>query len=136
MIRLTRRYEFSASHRLHSKQLDETANRQIYGKCNNPFGHGHNYVVEVSVKGRVDPQTGLAVELEALDNLVKRTVIERIDHRNLNEEVSEFGSLVPTTENLAVVIDQRLRSAWPADFPRLEKIRIAETERNIFELNG
>jgi 6-pyruvoyltetrahydropterin/6-carboxytetrahydropterin synthase len=136
MIRLTRRYGFSASHRLHSQQLDETANRQIYGKCNNPFGHGHNYVVEVSVKGRVDPETGLAVELSALDNLVKRIVIEPFDHRNLNEEVSEFGSLVPTTENLAVVIDQRLRAAWPAGFPRLEKIRIAETERNIFEVNG
>ena len=136
MIQLTRRYEFSASHRLHSAELDERTNQEIYGKCNNPYGHGHNYVVEVTVKGPVDPHTGLAVELGALDSIVKQTVIEPFDHRNLNEEVPEFQTLVPTTENVVLVIEQRLRSAWPEAFPRLEKIRIAETERNIFQVNG
>lgn len=141
MIELTRRYQFSASHRLHSSRLTEEENRRLYGKCNNPHGHGHNYVLEVRVRGPVDAQSGCAGRLAVLDRLVRERVLEAFDHRNLNTQVEEFrGDLVPTTENLARVIRQRLSAAWPQAFPggwpRLKKIRIAETERNIFELDG
>lgn len=138
MIQLTRRYRFSASHRLHAKGLADEANREIYGKCNNPFGHGHNYEIEVTVRGEVDPETGRVVDLEDLDRLVRTEVTGPFEHRNLNEEVPEFEALVPTTENLGVVIDRRLRSAWADAFrgsaPALERVRIYETERNIFEV--
>jgi 6-pyruvoyltetrahydropterin/6-carboxytetrahydropterin synthase len=138
IVHLTRRYAFSASHRLHSTQLSDEANREVYGKCNHPFGHGHNYEVEVTVGGKVDEQTGRVVDLEDLDRLVQKTVREPFEHRNLNEEVEEFKTLVPTTENLAVVVEQRLQHAWKETFPgmepRLKRVRIYETARNIFEI--
>ncbi|MCZ2078365.1 MAG: 6-carboxytetrahydropterin synthase [Bryobacterales bacterium] len=138
MIRVTRRYRFSASHRLHAEVLSDEENRALYGKCNNPFGHGHNYVLEISVRGPVDPVTGRAVNLEALDSLVHRWAVEAFDRRNLNTEISEFRGIVPTTENLGREIYRRLNANWqsafPAGQPTLEKVRIAETERNIFEI--
>jgi 6-pyruvoyltetrahydropterin/6-carboxytetrahydropterin synthase len=138
MIVLTRRYPFAASHRLHSRQLSDEENRRVFGKCNNPFGHGHNYVLEVSVRGPVDARSGLAVNLGALDALVRGQVLDAFDHRNLNSDVDDFAGLVPTTENLALAIHRRLRSGWEqalgGAWPELEKIRIAETERNIFEV--
>jgi 6-pyruvoyltetrahydropterin/6-carboxytetrahydropterin synthase len=136
-VTLTRRYRFSASHRLHSAQLSKQENERVYGKCNNPFGHGHDYVLDVSVTGSIESSTGRIVDLDTLDRLVRERVLGPFEHRNLSVEVPEFKALVPTTENLAVEIDRRLRQAWPADFngtsPRLEKIRIQETPRNIFE---
>jgi 6-pyruvoyltetrahydropterin/6-carboxytetrahydropterin synthase len=138
MIRLTRRYQFSASHRLHSSALSEPENDRIYGKCNNPYGHGHNYEVEITVTGPIDPETGRVVDLADLDALVQDQVVARFDHRNLNEEIMEFERLVPTTENLGVVIDGRLRGEWHRAFPEtgpaLERVRIYETARNIFEI--
>jgi 6-pyruvoyltetrahydropterin/6-carboxytetrahydropterin synthase len=138
MIRVTRRYRFSASHRLHTPSLDDAENQALYGKCNNPFGHGHNYVVDVSVRGPVDPQTGRAVNTETMDRLVQRLAVEAFDRRNLNSEIPEFGDLVPTTENLGREIHRRLSAEWqrvfPGGLPALEKVRIAETERNIFEI--
>ena len=138
MIQLTRRYQFSASHRLHSDDLSEAENERVFGKCNNPYGHGHNYEVEVTVKGEVDQATGCVVNLSDLDTLVLEQVVVPFDHRNLNEEIAEFQRLVPTTENLGVVIDRRLREAWPCAFPgaapKLERVRILETPRNIFEI--
>ena len=135
---LTRRYHFSASHRLHSNRISDEANQELYGKCNNPYGHGHNYEVEVTVSGPVDSRTGRVADIEHLDALVKTHVAEPFDHRNLNEEVAEFEQLVPTTENLGVIIDRRLRAAWTTAFPErtpaLERVRIYETARNIFEL--
>lgn len=136
MITVTRRYAFAASHRLNSKLLSDAENDRVYGKCNNPFGHGHNYVVDVSVRGPVDARTGLAVNLAELDRYVRERVVERYDHRNLNEDVADFASLVPTTENLGVVVERRLREEWPWAEPKLEKIRIAETDRNIFEVES
>ena len=140
MIQVTRRYQFAASHRLHSPQLSDERNRELYGKCNNPYGHGHNYAIEISVRGPVDVRTGRAVDPGALDRLVEAEVLGRFDHRNLNAEIAEFGALVPTSENLGIEIDRRLRARWrtvfPGEWPRLEKIRIAETERNIFEVTG
>jgi 6-pyruvoyltetrahydropterin/6-carboxytetrahydropterin synthase len=139
MIRVTRRYEFSASHRLHAGSLTEEENRRLYGKCNNPFGHGHNYVLEVSVRGPVDSRSGRAVDPAALDSLVSERVIQALDHKNLNQQIEAFDRIVPTTENLGLLIHDRLKQAWPAVFPgpwpQLEKVRIAETERNIFEVN-
>jgi 6-pyruvoyltetrahydropterin/6-carboxytetrahydropterin synthase len=139
VIRVTRRYEFSASHRLHADSLTEDENRRLYGKCNNPFGHGHNYVLEVSVRGPVDTRSGRAVDPAALDRLVSERVIRAFDHKNLNQQIEDFEGIVPTTENLGLLIHERLKQAWPDVFsgswPQLEKVRIAETARNIFEVN-
>jgi 6-pyruvoyltetrahydropterin/6-carboxytetrahydropterin synthase len=120
--------------------LTENENRQLYGKCNNPFGHGHNYVVEVSACGPTDERTGLAVETSRLDELVLSEVLIPFGHRNLNVDVGCFASLVPTSENLAVEICRRLKSKWsvtfPGQWPKLERVRIAETPRNIFEIEA
>jgi len=139
VFRVTRRYGFAASHRLHAPSLDEETNRRLYGKCNNPFGHGHNYVLEVSARGPLDG-AGRAVDVMALDRLVAREVIAPFEHRNLNTDVDSFERVVPTSENLAAEICRRLKDSWPAEFPGewpiLEKVRIAETARNIFEINA
>lgn len=138
MIRLTRRYRFSASHRLHSARLSESENRQVYGKCNSPYGHGHDYVLEVSLGGPVDEKTGRVVSIESLDRLVGEQILRAFDHKNFNVEVPEFAEVPPTTENLAYEIRRRLRENWPAAFPgtppTLERIRVHETGRNIFEI--
>ncbi len=140
MIRVSRRYGFSATHRLHSSELSEEENRAVYGKCNNPNGHGHNYEVEITVAGPVDPVTGRAVSLADLDALAAREIVEPLRYRNLNEEVAAFRAAVPTTENLAAELERRLRLSWAAAFPsglpKLEKIRIWETERNICEVES
>ena len=140
MIRVTRRYEFSASHRLHAPGLTAEENRRLYGKCNNPFGHGHNYVLEVSVRGPVEARSGRAVDPAALDRLVRDRVIRVFDHKNLNEQIEAFERVVPTSENLGLLIHRRLKEGWPEVFPgqwpQLEKVRIAETPRNIFEVGG
>jgi 6-pyruvoyltetrahydropterin/6-carboxytetrahydropterin synthase len=129
-IELGRRYRFAASHRLHTPQLSEEENGRVYGKCSNPFGHGHNYVVEVSVSGEVDPATGMIANLADLDGFVERQIIEPFDHRYLNEEVAAFRKTVPTTENLCIEIFQRLKTFPKA---RLERVRIQETGNNSFE---
>ena len=138
MIRVTRRYRFSASHRLHAPSLGDAENRELYGKCNNPYGHGHNYDLEVSVNGPVDGRSGRAVDIPLLDELVRRQVIEPFDHANLNEQVEAFRAEVPTSENLGREVIRRLKQNWraafPGEWPRLEKVCIAETSRNIFEV--
>jgi 6-pyruvoyltetrahydropterin/6-carboxytetrahydropterin synthase len=137
-VRVTRRYRFSASHRLHTPALDEARNSAIYGKCNNPYGHGHDYLLEVTIAGEPDAVTGRLAPLQDLDRFVERVILKAVAHRNLNTEVAEFSMLVPTTENLAAVVAARLAEAWPAAFAaraaRLEKVRIHETKRNIFEV--
>lgn len=137
-VRLTRRYSFAASHRLHSPVLTDEENRETYGKCNNPYGHGHNYDVELTVCGPVDWLTGRVVDLAALDRLAKEQFLAPFSYRYLNEEVDAFLGRVPTTENLAVEVDRRLRAVWSEAFApgevRLEKIRIRETDRNICEI--
>lgn len=129
-MRLSSRYRFAAAHRLDTPALTPEQNRRLYGKCNNPYGHGHDYVVEVTVEGPVDP-TGQVVNRQALDRLVRSAAVDALEHKDLNRDVPEFANLVPTTENLAAVIRQRLERAWtlPA---RLVRIRIAETDRNSF----
>ncbi|HEV3218818.1 MAG TPA: 6-carboxytetrahydropterin synthase [Candidatus Acidoferrales bacterium] len=132
-VTLTRRYSFAASHRLHSAKLNEAENQRIYGKCNNPYGHGHNYIIEVTLGGPVDPATGMIANLGDLDYYVHRHVLEDFDHRYLNEEIDAFKSTVPTTENLCIDIYNRLK-----DFPgaHLERVRIEETSKNSFEYSG
>ena len=130
---LSRRYRFSASHRLHSEQLGEEENWRVYGKCNNPYGHGHNYVVEVAVSGPVNPMTGMIANLADLDAFVEREVIEPFDHKYLNEEIAEFVASVPTTENVCIEIFNRL-SRFPQ--ARLERVRVEETGSNSFEYLG
>ena len=129
-VYLSRRYRFAASHRLHSPALSEAENRRIYGKCNNPYGHGHNYTLEVTLSGAVDPATGMVANLGDLDPFVERQVLETFDHRNMNEEIETFRNKVPTTENLCVEIFHRLRG-FP--FAHLERVHIEETSKNSFE---
>jgi 6-pyruvoyltetrahydropterin/6-carboxytetrahydropterin synthase len=134
IVRLSRRYGFPASHRLHSPNLTDEENRETYGKCDNPHGHGHNYEVELTVRGTVDPVTGRVVDLGLLDSLVEKTILTPFRHRNLNQEVAAFRTIVPTTENLGLEVTRRLREAWPETFASLEKVRIWETDRNICEI--
>lgn len=132
-IALGRRYRFAASHRLHSSKLSEEQNWRVYGKCNNPYGHGHNYVVEILVSGNVHPATGMIVNLAELDCFVQREVIDAFDHKSLNEDVPAFREQVPTTENVCIEIFQRLKH-----FPlaKIERVRIEETSNNAFEYAG
>jgi 6-pyruvoyltetrahydropterin/6-carboxytetrahydropterin synthase len=132
-IELGRRYHFAASHRLHSPALSEEENCRIYGKCNNPFGHGHNYVVEVLVSGKIDPATGMIANLADLDGFVEREILDPFDHKSLNEDVAAFDAVVPTTENVCIEIFRRLKT-----FPnaKLERVRVQETSNNSFEYAG
>jgi 6-pyruvoyltetrahydropterin/6-carboxytetrahydropterin synthase len=130
-ISLTRRYHFSASHRLYSPALSEAENEQLYGKCCNPHGHGHNYVVEAAFTGPIDAQTGMIANLGELDPFVEREVIEVFDYKYLNEEIAAFRDSVPTTENLVREIYRRLEK-----FPgaRLDRVLVEETSNNSFEM--
>ncbi|MGA8430954.1 MAG: 6-carboxytetrahydropterin synthase [Candidatus Sulfotelmatobacter sp.] len=130
---LTRRYMFSASHRLHSEVMSAVENRDTYGKCNNPYGHGHNYVLEVTVNGPVDERTGMVCNLMDLDRFVENEVLSRYDRENLNMR-PEFASQVPTTENLCVEIFQILQQGF--HLAHLERVRIGETMMNSFEFAG
>jgi len=130
---LTRRYLFSASHRLHCPEMSAQENQAVYGKCNNPHGHGHNYSVEVTVAGRVDPRTGMVCNLVDLDSFVHEKILERFGHQNLNT-LEEFQETVPTTENLCVgvfeILERDFRHA------QVDKVRIEETMLNSFEYAG
>jgi 6-pyruvoyltetrahydropterin/6-carboxytetrahydropterin synthase len=130
---LTRRYMFSASHRLHSEAMSEAENVATYGKCNNPYGHGHNYTLEVTVSGPVDEGTGMICNLVDLDDFVHGEILERFDHENLNQ-LSEFAANVPTTENLCLVIYDILQRGFQQ--AHLERVRFEETMMNAFEYWG
>jgi 6-pyruvoyltetrahydropterin/6-carboxytetrahydropterin synthase len=129
---LSRRYRFSASHRLHSEQMSDAENRATYGKCNNPHGHGHNYVLEVTVSGLVDGN-GMVCNLVDLDKCVDREVVARFDLENLNMS-PEFAASVPTTENLCAVIYDILKREFTQ--AHLEKVRLEETMMNSFEYHA
>jgi len=130
---LTRRYRFSASHRLHSTEMSADENRVTYGKCNNPHGHGHNYALEVTVSGQVDQSTGMVCNLVELDGFVEREVLSRYHLENLNT-LQEFAQQVPTTENLSVEIFEILRRGFY--HAHLERVRLEETMMNSFEYAG
>ena len=130
---LTRRYLFSASHRLHSPEMSAAENLATYGKCNNPHGHGHNYALEVTVSGQVDETTGMVCNLVDLDQCVNREVMSRYDLENLNTR-KEFAVTVPTTENLCIEIFEILQRGFP--HAHLERVRLEETMMNSFEYTG
>jgi len=131
-VELHRRYHLSASHRLHSDAYTLEQNRAVFGKCNNPYGHGHNYVIEVAMSGPVDPATGMMTNLADLDAFANKELIAHFDHQNLNT-LADFQTLVPSTENLCIVVFGIF-----AQYPhaRLERIRIEETGNNSFEYSG
>jgi len=127
---LSRRYRLSASHRLHTDTFSDKRNREVYGKCNNPHGHGHNYVIEVTVGGPVDPETGMVCNLPDLDQCVQQQIVDRFDHTNLNLDPL-FQNRVPTTENLCIDVYQILAKAF--DKAQLVRVRVEETNNNSFE---
>lgn len=130
---LTRRYWFSASHRLHCDAMSAEENLAVYGKCNNPHGHGHNYALEITVTGPVDSKTGMVCNLADLDAYVKEQILERFDHQNLNT-LAEFQTTVPTTENVCVALYNVLEKGFR--HARVEKVRMEETMFNSFEYAG
>lgn len=138
MVSLTRRYRFSASHRLHNEVLSAEENSRVFGKCNSPYGHGHNYIVEVTVRGPVDAATGMVMDLGMLDQAVEKEVVDRFDHTYLNLDVPNFHGKVPTTENLCVEIYNLLRAKLNGrkGGAQLEKVRLEETSSNSFEYSG
>jgi len=133
-VYLTRKAEFSASHLYHNPQFSAEENRRIFGKCNNPNGHGHNYVLEVTVKGQVDATTGFVVDLKLLKDLMHQEVLDALDHRFLNKEIPEFFTLIPTTENLALVCWQRLVPKLIT--AQLHRVRIYETPELFADFYG
>ena len=137
MVYLTRRYRFSASHRLHNDALTAEENARVYGKCNNPYGHGHNYALEVTVMGPINAETGMVYDLAALDRTVEQEVLERFDHTHLNLDVDNFRTSVPTTENLCIEIFNLLRDKLNGDGPaHLKRVRLEQTSSNSFEYEG
>ncbi|HWF48019.1 MAG TPA: 6-carboxytetrahydropterin synthase [Bryobacteraceae bacterium] len=138
MITLTRRYRFPASHRLHSPELGDARNAELYGKCNNPYGHGHDYVLEISVGGEIDPATGLLLRVSQLDRLVEEKVLRLFSHRFINKDVPEFHTLAPTTENVALyianVLEQNLDAYIHGRGTWLSRVHLRETDRNGFEV--
>jgi 6-pyruvoyltetrahydropterin/6-carboxytetrahydropterin synthase len=135
---ITRRYRFSASHRLHAPELSAAENARLYGKCNNPFGHGHDYELQVTATGEIDDRTGRILPLAKLDQLVEDQILRLFSYRNVNLDVPQFERLVPTTENMVLVIADLLERNWSAYLgqtsARLSRVHIQETGRNGFEL--
>ena len=134
MVYLTRKAEFSASHFYHNPEFSSEENRRIFGKCNNPHGHGHNYTLEVTVKGDVDRRSGFVVDLKELKETMNREVIELVDHRFLNKEVPEFQSAIPTTENLAIAIWKWLQPKFTV--AQLHRVRLYETPDLFVDFYG
>ena len=134
MVYLTRKAEFSASHFYNNPKLSPEENQRIFGKCNNPHGHGHNYTLEVTVAGEVDEHSGFVMDLKKLKDLMNREVIDGLDHRHLNKEVTEFRDKIPTTENLAIAIWNRL--AGKLNEARLHRVRLYETDDLFVDVYG
>ena len=130
-VAVYRREHFNAAHRLHNPEWDEQTNQRVFGKCNNPHYHGHNYELEVKVTGVPDPQTGYVIDMKVLSDLIQDKIVDRFDHRNLNLDVPEFAELNPSAENIAIVIYQLLRPEIEDRFDLM--IRLYETPRNFVE---
>jgi len=131
---VTARLTFSAAHRLHNPKYDAAWNRTTYDKCDNPGGHGHNYTIQVSVRGRIDPETGMVIDLKRLKDIVSERVVDLVDHRNLNEDVAFLRGIIPTAENLARVFWQQIAPA--IDHGELHEIVLQETEKNSVSYRG
>jgi 6-pyruvoyltetrahydropterin/6-carboxytetrahydropterin synthase len=133
-VAITRRVMFCASHRLHCNDLSDAQNKDLFGKCNNPNGHGHNYVLDVTVQGEVDAKTGMVMNLSELKKVINDAVMEKFDHKHLNLDVAEFKTLNPTSENVAVVIWRLLQPKLPSGL--LHEVKLYETENNIAIYRG
>jgi 6-pyruvoyltetrahydropterin/6-carboxytetrahydropterin synthase len=131
---VTARLTFSAAHRLHNPKYDAAWNRTTYDKCDNPGGHGHNYTIQVSVRGRIDPETGMVIDLKRLKDIVSERVVDLVDHRNLNEDVAFLRGIIPTAENLARAFWQQIAPA--VDHGELHEIVLQETEKNSVSYRG
>ncbi len=131
---VTRRMTFSAGHRLHNDALSAEENRQIYGKCNNPNGHGHNFTVEVTVAGEIDPRTGMVFNLRDLKNFMVEVIEVGLDHKNLNLDVPAFKEVIPTAENIASVVWTMLAARLPQG--ALHEVKLVETENNFVTYRG
>ncbi len=134
MVYVTRRETFSASHRLYNKSFSDEKNNEIYDKCNNYYGHGHNYILEVIVAGEINPETGYVLDLKILKNIIRENVISKVDHKHLNFEVEFMKDKIPTTENLAVAIWEQLENKIPSG--KLYSVKLFETENNYVEYKG
>ena len=130
-VAVFRKEHFNAAHRLHNPEWSDEKNEAVFGKCNNPNFHGHNYEIIIQVTGEVNPETGFVIDMKVLGSLVKEFVLDRFDHRNLNLDVEEFQNLNPSAENIAIVIHSILRTKIDAELAL--KIRLYETERNFVE---
>ena len=130
-IAVIRVEHFNAAHRLYRKDWSDEKNREVFGLCSNPLYHGHNYYLEVKVSGEIDPETGYVIDLKILKDIIRDEVLEKFDHKNLNEDTEEFQNLNPTAENIAVVIYNKLRARLDSNYEI--KVRLSETERNIVE---
>jgi 6-pyruvoyltetrahydropterin/6-carboxytetrahydropterin synthase len=133
-VTVTRRLTFNAAHRVHNPALSDEENEALFGKCNNPNWHGHNYELEVSVSGPIDPRTGYVMDLARVKEIVQREIIQHVDHRNLNLEVPFMKGIIPTTENIAVAFWRVLEGRMTAG--RLQRIRLWETENHYVEYSG
>ena len=133
-MKVCRRVNFNAAHRLYRKDWSDEKNDAVFGKCNNPNFHGHNYIMEVWIEGDIDPETGYVIDLKILKDIIKEEIVERFDHRNLNLDCPEFENLIPTAENIILVSWNLLRSKLNEKFKL--KLKLWETENNIFEYDG
>ncbi len=134
MIYITRRETFAASHRLYRPELSDEENLRIFGKCSNPNGHGHNYTLEITVAGEVDPYTGFVLNLKVLKEIIKSEVLEHIDHKNLNVDTEFMRGIIPTSENICIAIWKQLENKIPKG--KLFSVKLYETENNYFEYKG
>lgn len=134
MLYVTRREVFSASHRLYNNDLTAEENNSLYDKCANPYGHGHNFVLEVIVSGEVDPNTGYVIDLKILKKIIRDVVIDKVDHRNLNYEVDFLTGIIPTAENICIAIWKELQNKIPTG--KLFSVKLFETENNYVEYKG
>lgn len=134
MIYVTRREVFSASHRLYNEKFSDKENERVFGKCNNPNGHGHNYTLEVVVAGEINPETGYLIDLKKLKEIIIEHVIKKVDHKNLNLDVDFLRGKIPTAENIAIGIWDQLAGKIPGG--KLYSIKLYETENNYVEYKG
>lgn len=134
MIYITRRETFAAAHRLFKPELSDKENFNIFGKCSNPNWHGHNYTLEVTVAGEVDPNTGFVLDIKKLKEIIKENVIDKVDHKNLNIDTDFMKGLIPTSENICIAIWKQLEDKIPSG--KLYSVKLYETENNYFEFRG
>jgi 6-pyruvoyltetrahydropterin/6-carboxytetrahydropterin synthase len=134
MIYLTRRETFSAAHRLFKPELSDEENFKLFGKCSNPNWHGHNYILEVTVAGEVNPSTGFVIDIKTLKEIIKIHIIDKIDHKNLNVDTDFMNGIIPTSENICIAIWKQLENKIPN--AKLHSIKLYETENNYFEFRG